>query len=157
MERNTVRHLMMRALGGVAAATLAFGHGALASDAIYYRRPESRQPFSEAVRAGDLLIVSGQIGRPGDVPGDAAFDVAAHRAMDHISEILVRHGSNMDAVVKCTVMLRDMKTWPAFNTVYASYFKPDRLPARSAFQASGLAENALLEVECWAYAPLPTP
>jgi 2-iminobutanoate/2-iminopropanoate deaminase len=124
-------------------------------DAIYFRRPESRMPFSEAVRAGDLLILSGQIGKAGDGPHAEAFDQAARSAMDRLADILARHGSSLDAVVKCLVMLKDMNDWPAFNAVYISYFKPERLPARSAFGASGLAEGALLEVECWAYAPLP--
>jgi 2-iminobutanoate/2-iminopropanoate deaminase len=54
-------------------------------------------------------------------------------------------------VFKCTVMLADMTKWPDFNKVYVSYFDPDRLPARSAFGASGLALGAQVEVECWAY------
>ena len=45
-----------------------------------------------------------------------------------------------------------MKLWPAFNKVYLEYFKPDRLPARSAFGVNGLALGALLEMECVAYA-----
>ncbi|MDB5583022.1 MAG: Endoribonuclease [Bradyrhizobium sp.] len=147
---------MITGMGGLAATACVFlGSVSSASEAIYYHQPMSGQPFSEAVRAGDLLIVSGQIGKDSDVPGAATFDLAAHRAMDRIGDILVRHGSSLDDVVKCTVMLRDIKNWSAFNAVYVGYFRADHLPARSAFEASGLAENALLEVECWAYAPMP--
>jgi enamine deaminase RidA (YjgF/YER057c/UK114 family) len=57
----------------------------------------------------------------------------------------------MDDVVKCTVMLADMGKWSRFNAVYAGYFKPGRLPARSVLGAGGLAAGAQVEVECWAY------
>lgn len=50
-------------------------------------------------------------------------------------------------------MLADMQDWPAFNKVYVSYFKPGRLPARSAFAANGLAFGGKVELECWAYNP----
>ena len=50
-------------------------------------------------------------------------------------------------------MLADMSNWAEFNSVYVRYFKPGRMPARSAFGASGLALGALVEVECCAYAP----
>ena len=53
---------------------------------------------------------------------------------------------------KCTVMLADMAEWEAFNKIYVTYFKPDRLPARSAFGANGLARGARVELECVAYA-----
>jgi len=137
--------------GGLAALMLALAAAtpALAAPAVYYPPADPQLPFSEAVRAGDFLIVSGQIGA---VPGKTqSFEDEAHRVMDSIGAILGRHGSSMDQVVKCTVMLGDMKDWPAFNRVYAGYFKPGRLPARSAFAAAGLAAGARLEVECWAY------
>lgn len=107
-------------------------------------------PFSEAVQAGDFLILSGQVGGGG---GKGPFADESRRVMDRISATLARHGASMDDVVKCTVMLTDMSQWDEFNAVYITYFKPDRLPARSAFGVSGLAANARVEVECWAYRP----
>ena len=137
----------------VLAAALAFSlaaGGALAAPAVYYPPANPQSPYSEAVRAGDLLIVSGQLGVAPD--GQAqSFDQEAHRAMDSVAAVLGRHGAAMDQVVKCTVMLADMNQWAAFNAVYVTYFKPGRLPARSAFGASGLARGGRLEVECWAY------
>jgi len=113
-------------------------------------------PFSEAVQVGDMLYLSGQIGvAPGSAklaPG--GIDGEARQAMDNIGAILTRRGLTFDAVVKCTAMLADMNDWPAFNKAYVSYFKPDRLPARSAFAASGLALGGRVELECWAYNPL---
>jgi 2-iminobutanoate/2-iminopropanoate deaminase len=112
-------------------------------------------PFSEAVQAGDMLFLAGQIGSaPGTrtvVPG--GIDAEAKQAMDNIRAVLKRRGLGFDSLVKCTVFLADMKDWPAFNTVYATYFKPGRFPARSAFGANGLALGAKVEVECWAYNP----
>ena len=58
----------------------------------------------------------------------------------------------MSDVVKCTVFLADIAEWPAFNEVYAEFFRKP-FPARSALAASGLARNARVEVECIAYAP----
>jgi enamine deaminase RidA (YjgF/YER057c/UK114 family) len=69
--------------------------------------------------------------------------------MDNIKRALERHGSSLDKVVKCTVMIENMGDWSAFNEVYVQYF-PGPKPARSAFGADGLAFGALLEVECWA-------
>lgn len=109
-------------------------------------------PFSDAVKAGDLLFLSGQlgIGRDGKLADGIAAQTAV--AMDNIGAILKRAGLSHDDLVKCTVMLDDMAEWPAFNKVYVTYFKTGRLPSRSAFGADGLALGAKVEVECWAYA-----
>ena len=124
----------------------------------YYGNAEGL-PFSEAVQVGDMLYLSGQIGvMPGTgklVAG--GIDAEARQTMENIGGILQRRGLTFDAVVKCTVMLGDIKDWPAFNAVYVGYFKPDRMPARSAFAASGLAYNGKVEVECWAYNPIKKP
>jgi 2-iminobutanoate/2-iminopropanoate deaminase len=71
--------------------------------------------------------------------------------MDNIAVVLKANGLTFDDVFKCTVMLADMDEWEDFNRVYLTYFKPGRLPARSAFCASALALGALVELECWAY------
>jgi reactive intermediate/imine deaminase len=108
-------------------------------------------PFSSAVRAGNLLFVSGQIGTrvengaPVLVPG--GMESEARQTLDNIKAIVERAGSSMDRVVKCSVMLADMREWPAFNTIYATYF-PGPKPARAAWGASGLALGAKVEVEC---------
>jgi 2-iminobutanoate/2-iminopropanoate deaminase len=119
---------------------------------------EHSLPFSEAVRAGDLLILSGQIGNvPGKlelVPGGIGPE--ARQALDNIRAILQRHGASMDDVVKCTVFLADIREWPTFNDVYRGYF-PRHFPARSALAASGLVLGARVELECAAYQPAPRP
>jgi 2-iminobutanoate/2-iminopropanoate deaminase len=106
-------------------------------------------PFSEAVRVGDLLFLSGQIGiRPGSmqlVPGGMAAE--ARQTMENIRSVLTTHGYTMNDLVKCTVMLADMTDWPAFNDVYKSFFTA-HFPARSALGVNGLALGARVEVEC---------
>lgn len=108
-------------------------------------------PFSEAVRVGDILFLSGQIGNlPGSLdlaPG--GIEAEARQTMDNIRRILEANGSSLDQVFKCTVMMADIAEWPAFNEVYVTYFQTN-LPARSAFAASGLALGARVEVECLA-------
>jgi 2-iminobutanoate/2-iminopropanoate deaminase len=109
-------------------------------------------PFSEAVRLGDLLFVSGQLGNlPGQLalaPGGIAAE--ARQAMENLGAILDRHGSSLDNVLKCTIFLADMAEWQAFNEVYVGFF-PGRLPARSALGASGLALGARVELDCVAW------
>jgi 2-iminobutanoate/2-iminopropanoate deaminase len=106
-------------------------------------------PFSEAVRVGKVLYVSGQMGYlPGKlqlVPGGIVAE--SRQTLENLRAILERHGSSLDRAVKCTVFLADMKDWPAFNEVYRQFFART-LPARSALAASGLALGGLVEVEC---------
>lgn len=111
-------------------------------------------PFSEAVRSGDLLFLSGQIGTAEGknelVPGGIAAE--SDRTLQRIEDVLKRHGASMGDVIKCTVFLADIKDWPAFNEVYRRHFQAP-YPARSALAASGLAMDARVEVECIAQAP----
>lgn len=110
------------------------------------------RPFSEAVRVGHTLYLSGFTGRiPGTntvVPG--GIQAETKQVMENIRGALERYGSDFGHVVKCTVMLQDMKEWAAMNEVYRSYFPQDRMPARSAFGANGLAFGARVEIECLA-------
>jgi len=110
-------------------------------------------PFSEAVRVGDVVFLSGQIGLvPGKrelVPGGIAAE--ARQTMENIRATLEGIGLGMGDLVKCTVMLDDMAEWGAFNEVYKTFFD-GRYPARSAFGADGLAMGARVEVECLAAA-----
>jgi 2-iminobutanoate/2-iminopropanoate deaminase len=136
-------------------ATFACGVSPAFSAPVRYYSSGDGLPFSEAVQVGDMLFLAGQIGvAPGAkslVPG--GIEAEARQAMENIGGILKRRGLTFDAVVKCTVMLSDIKDWPTFNTVYVGYFKPDRMPARSAFATAGLAYNGKVEVECWAHSP----
>lgn len=110
-------------------------------------------PFSEAVKVGDTLYLSGQVGViPGTLtlkPG--GIQAETRQTMDNIRQTLEAHGYAMKDLVKCTVMLADIAEWEKFNEVYITYFT-GVYPARSAFGSSGLALDARVEVECIAVA-----
>ncbi len=109
-------------------------------------------PFSAAVRVGDMLYLSGQLGTDSTgalVPG--GIEPETRQAMRNIRAVVEANGSSMDRVVKCLVMLADMREWSAMNRVYLTFF-PDQLPARSAMGAGGLALGARVEIECLAVA-----
>ncbi len=118
----------------------------------YLTTPRPRPaPFSDAVRVGDMLYLSGKLGTDNSgklVPG--GIQAETRQTMENIKSLLERSGSSLDHVVKCTVMLADMGEWGAMNEVYVTFFAPDRRPARSAFGVSGLALNARVEIECMA-------
>jgi len=111
-------------------------------------------PFSEAVRVGDTLYLSGQIGiKPGTLELAAGgIQAESRQTLENIRTTLETHGYTLRDVVKCTVMLADIGEWAAFNDVYRSFFSPP-YPARSALGANGLALGARVEVECIAARP----
>ncbi|CAM5653393.1 2-iminobutanoate/2-iminopropanoate deaminase [Mycolicibacterium aubagnense] len=115
----------------------------------------AKLPFSQAVRVGDILYLSGALG---NVPGKlelvaGGIEAETRQTMENIGTVLRENGLGFADIFKCTVMLADMSKWGDFNRVYLEYFDPDRLPARSAFGANGLALGAELELECMAYVP----
>jgi 2-iminobutanoate/2-iminopropanoate deaminase len=112
-------------------------------------------PFSEAVAVGNILYLSGQIGIP---PGKARIieggTVAETRqTMENIGATLRRNGLDYGDLVKCTVMMTDMREWGKLNQVYASFFPDGRFPARSAIGATSLALGASVEIDCLARFP----
>jgi 2-iminobutanoate/2-iminopropanoate deaminase len=118
------------------------------------RAVELDRPFSEAVRAGDFLFLSGQIG---EVPqtgklAEGGLEAEARQTLTNVKHVLEANGATLSDVVKCTVFLADISEWPAFNTIYRQFFQKP-YPARSALAASGLAMNARVELECVAYLP----
>jgi reactive intermediate/imine deaminase len=110
---------------------------------------ERKLPFSEAVRVGNMLYLSGAIGNipgtldlaPGGIQGET------RQALENIKARLEKYGSSLGEVVKCTVFLADMEEWSVMNEVYVEFF-PVNPPARSALGANGLALGARTEIEC---------
>src|SRR5438128_8918695 len=110
-------------------------------------------PFSSAVRVGNMLYLSGQIG---NVPGtrqlaDTGIAGQTKQVLENVKGVLAAAGSSLERVVKCTVFLADIKDYAAMNAVYATYFSKDP-PARSTVAGSGLALGARVEIECLATA-----
>jgi 2-iminobutanoate/2-iminopropanoate deaminase len=118
----------------------------------YLNSPELESlnlPFSEAVRVGDTIYLSGQLGNiPGTmvlIPGGIAPET--RQTLQNIKTTLERFGYKLDDVVKCTIFLADIDEWPTMNEVYREFF-PEDPPARSAVAGSGLALGARVEIEC---------
>jgi 2-iminobutanoate/2-iminopropanoate deaminase len=99
--------------------------------------------LSNAVRVGNTLYLSGQLG----TSGERGIAPETKAALERIKSLLEANGSTMDDVVKCTVFLADFAEWGAMNEVYTTYFTKHR-PARSAVAVSGMANDARVEIEC---------
>ena len=117
----------------------------------YYTADSNKQfdfPFSDAVRVGNLLFLSGHLG---SVPGtnnlvSGGITAETRQALENIKRTLEANGSSLDRVFKCTVMLADIGEWEPMSAVYRDYL-PHK-PARSAFGTGGLALGARVEIEC---------
>ncbi|MCW8878587.1 MAG: Rid family detoxifying hydrolase [Kangiellaceae bacterium] len=110
-------------------------------------------PFTEIVKVGNTLYMSGQIGIDPKTSklANQSFEAEANQTMSNIKRTLERYGYSMDNVVKCLIMLTDINDYKAFNKVYSSYFKAP-YPARSAMAIKELVFGARVEVECIGYA-----
>lgn len=118
--------------------------------------PAAIGPYSQAIRTGEFVYVSGQIALDpanGELAGD---DVQAqtHRVVQNLQAILTNAGASLASVVKTTVFLARMSDFQAMNAVYATYFEgPGRVaPARSTVAVAELPRKALVEIECVALA-----
>lgn len=110
---------------------------------------EMQLPFSEAVRVGHTLYLSGQLGWDEKTSSlvEGGIKAETRQTMENIKATLEKHGSSLAEVVKCTVFLADISEWAAMNEVYVTYF-PSNPPARSALGSNGLALGARTEIEC---------
>ncbi|WP_281560613.1 amidohydrolase family protein [Thalassomonas sp. RHCl1] len=115
----------------------------------FIHRGDSKElPFVSAKPAAGMLWLSGQIGNFPSTMTLAGEDIGSQmtQAMKNIGAVLQEYDLGYNDIVKCTLMLADIKDWPAANKAYKPFFQS--LPARSAFATSGLALNAKVEVEC---------
>ena len=149
----------MKTLFGLATAALAFASPADSAAprpmVEHFSAPPingTAAPFSRAVRVGDVVYLSGAIGRGPNGQPPEGIEAQTKATMDDIGSTLKLAGLGYDSLFHCTAFLSDMKNWPAFNKVYVTYFPDTGRPARSAVGVNGLALGALLEVECQAYA-----
>lgn len=107
-------------------------------------------PYTPAVRAGDWIVVSGQIGLDDGALVAGGFEAELRQTLVNLRERLAEVGASMSQVVKTTVFLADMADYPAMNTIYGTAFLAPR-PARSAFAVAALPFGATVEIEAWAY------
>ena len=123
------------------------------SKAEYLQSDENEQnnyPFSEDVKVGDILYLSGQIGTSSENDGglvSGGIREETRQTMLNIKNTLEKYDSKMDDIIKCTCMLVDIKEWAAMSEEYIKFF-PNHKPARSAFAGTGLALGARVEIEC---------
>lgn len=110
--------------------------------------PSSGKPYSQAIRFGDLLFVSGQVALDAATgrPLEGGFEAQTRLVLDHLRAILEAAGGSMDLVLKTTCFLAEIADAPIFNEIYREYFPTDA-PARSTFQVAGLSPGFLVEVE----------
>ncbi len=110
--------------------------------------PAAIGPYSQAIKAGNTLYVSGQVPINPKTGNIEAQGITAQttQVFENLKAIISQAGGDMSSVVKCTVYLQDIKDFVAMNEVYAKYFASD-YPARVAVQVAALPKNALVEID----------
>jgi 2-iminobutanoate/2-iminopropanoate deaminase len=109
--------------------------------------PFQGAPYNQAIRAGDLVFVAGQLGlKPGDKAVEGGIAEQTEQVMKNLAAILDAAGSSLDRVLKTTVFLQQLDDFAAMNEVYARHIG-DRPPARSTVEVAKLPSGALVEIE----------
>lgn len=109
-------------------------------------------PYTPIVRAGDLLVVSGQVGMADGAMVRGGVEAETRQAVANLEALLVGEGAALTDVVKTTVFLRHMRDLPLMNATYLDCFG-EHLPARTTVAVAELPMVALVEIEAWAYSP----
>ena len=113
--------------------------------------PFQGAPYNQAVKAGGLVFVAGQLGlKPGDKQIEGHIAVQTEQALQNLRAILEAAGSGLDKLVKTTVFLQDLDDFAAMNDVYATHVG-DSPPARSTVEVAKLPSGALVEIEAVAH------
>lgn len=112
------------------------------------KAPAAIGPYSQGIRAGKTIYVSGQLPIDPATGEFAGTDIASQtrQSLENIRNILKEAGAEMSDVVKTTVLLKNISDFAAMNQVYAEFFK-EPYPARAAFQVAAVPKDALLEIE----------
>ncbi len=109
--------------------------------------PFQGAPYSQAIKAGDFVFVSGQLGlKPGDTEISGTIQEQTEQIFENLGAILEAAGSGLDRIVKTTVFLVSLGDFQAMNEVYATHVGEKR-PARSTVEIAALPSGALVEIE----------
>ncbi len=110
--------------------------------------PKALGPYSQGIKAGCLIFLSGQLGLDPKTNDFSAGGVAeqTRQALTNLKHVIESAGSSMESVVKTTVFLKDMNDFQTMNTVYGEFFKSEP-PARSTVQVAALPKGGLVEIE----------
>jgi len=125
------------------------GKSVIATD----KAPKALGPYSQAIRVGNTLYLSGMVGidpKTGDLK--SGIEGQTQQSLENIKSILNAAGGKLSDVVKATVLLKSMSDYATVNGIYAKYF-PTQPPARACFAVAGLPKDSLVEIECVAYLP----
>ncbi|MDX1472097.1 MAG: Rid family detoxifying hydrolase [Flavobacteriaceae bacterium] len=119
-------------------------------EATFHKSHEPKKinsPFSDAVETKDFLFLAGQIGMDHTTRTvvEGGIKAETRQAIKNIQDVLRQHNLTLDNVVKCTVILKNIDDFGSFNEVYTQFFL--NKPARTTFAASGLAADALIEID----------
>ncbi|KKS96099.1 MAG: translation initiation inhibitor, TdcF protein [Candidatus Gottesmanbacteria bacterium GW2011_GWA2_43_14] len=116
------------------------------------KSPKAVGPYSQAVKIGDLVFVSGQIGidPKTDEMVKGGINVQTHQTLKNLDEVLKAAGTGQENVLKVTVYLANMADFPVMNGIYGKFFR-EPYPARATVQVVKLPKDALIEIECIAY------
>jgi reactive intermediate/imine deaminase len=113
--------------------------------------PKPVAPYSHAVEAGGFVFVTGQLATDPDddsLPVPAGIDAQTRKVMDNLRRVLTGIGLSFDHVVQVRIFLTDFtRDYAAMNKLYASYFKPDRLPSRTTVGVTHLARGGIVEID----------
>lgn len=115
--------------------------------------PTAIGPYSQAVKAGNLIFVSGCMPinpKDGSITGETINEQAT-QMMNNLKAVAEASGHKMSDIVKTTCFISDLENFAAFNAVYAEYFTADSFPARSCVQVARLPKDVLIEVEAIIY------
>ena len=118
------------------------------------KAPAAIGPYSQGIRAGSLIITSGQL--PIDMATGAfpaTIEEQTRKSLENCKAVLEASGATMENVIKTTVFLSDMNNFGAMNEVYATFFGEGSYPARSAVEVARLPKDALVEIEVTALLP----
>ncbi|TXE16147.1 RidA family protein [Psychroserpens burtonensis] len=120
------------------------------SEIVFHKSHEPKKqqaPFSDVVEVNGFLFLAGQVGMNHETRTlvEGGIEAETKQCLENIKAVLEQHDSGLDQVVKCTVILKNIDDFVAFNAVYKSYFS--KKPARTTFAASGLAVGALIEID----------
>ena len=107
-------------------------------------------PYSPVVRAGDWLVISGQVGLRDGSLVSGGMQAELRQALSNVRALLDLEGVPLTSVVKTTVYLHHIDDYAAMNETYTEFFG-DHRPARAAVAVAGLPLHALVEVEAWAF------
>jgi 2-iminobutanoate/2-iminopropanoate deaminase len=123
-----------------------------AGERVYFTDARVIGPYSPAVRVGNFLFVSGQIGLlpTGELAGDD-IERQTRQALENLMSILQQAGYDSSHVIQCTVFLKDINDFPKMNLIYGGYFEERKYPARATVEVSNLPRKAKVEIAAIAY------